>query len=287
MLLLEDAPTAGRLLDALIDAAERLGMFPEIAARVRDVARDPEASAQDLEEGIALDPALVARILRLANSPYYGGRRVVSTLRHALVVLGFRDAAQLALALAMAARDFERDLSRQVMRHGLQCAVIARELARHTRALDPAEAFVAGMLHDLGLLVMLEVYGDPYEAVVTDPTLRGEALLAAERAGFGTDHAQVGEACLDRWRFAKSTALAVRHHHVPIEMAGLAGRPAFCGDALIYLADWIDEERRAGVPRSELLRQLPNHEANRALDIPRERFGTALDHIDQELAALL
>jgi HD-like signal output (HDOD) protein len=226
LLLEEEAELQDARVDALIDRAERLGMFPEMAAKVRDVANDNGASAQDLERVISKDAPLTAKVLRVANSPYYGGRRVVTTLRHALVVIGFREATQLALAFAMTAREGASESARRLQVHGAKTAVVARELARHTRTIEPAEAFVAGMLHDFGALALMEIYGLPYEQIYS---AGGKDMLRSERELTGVDHAELGEACLMRWRFARSTSLSIRNHHRPLVYPGFDGRPTFTG----------------------------------------------------------
>lgn len=236
MLLLEESDVVDGVCDGLVDAAENLGMFPEIARQIQQLSFKKMASIPDLEVIVSRDVALTARILRLANSPYYGGRRTVTALRHALVSIGYVDAVQISLALAMTSVLVRHPRSHLVMAHSARTAVIARELARHTRALEPPEAFVAGMLHDLGKVVLLEAVGQSYAEVLERPGLTEPERLAAERHLAHVDHAVLGEQCLKRWRFSCGTTLAVRNHHQPEMTHGLEGRPAFCADALIALS---------------------------------------------------
>jgi HD-like signal output (HDOD) protein len=282
LLLEEEAELQDARVDALIDRAERLGMFPEMAAKVRDVANDNGASAQDLERVISKDAPLTAKVLRVANSPYYGGRRVVTTLRHALVVIGFREATQLALAFAMTAREGASESARRLQVHGAKTAVVARELARHTRTIEPAEAFVAGMLHDFGALALMEIYGLPYEQIYS---AGGKDMLRSERELTGVDHAELGEACLMRWRFARSTSLSIRNHHRPLVYPGFDGRPTFTGDALVNVADWITERTQPGFDVSELADQLLVHPMNAHLDLTADHIEEALDSITREMSS--
>jgi HD-like signal output (HDOD) protein len=271
--------------DGLVQAAENLGMFPEIARRIQRLTYKKTSSIADLEAIVSCDVALTARILRLANSPYYRGRRTVTALRHALVAIGYVAAAQVSLALAMTSALVRHPQSRQVMRHSARTAVIARELARHTRALEPSEAFVAGMLHDLGKVVLLESVGQSYADVLNRPGLTELQRLAAERHVAHVDHAVLGEQCLKHWRFSCGTTLAVRNHHQPQMTVGLVGRPVFCADALIALADWVQHTLAEQGP-SGLAARIVAHPYNVILEIDAESAVEAVDFLQVELAEL-
>lgn len=285
MLLMEENDVEDGICDGLIDAAEHLGMFPEVARRIQQLTFKKTASIADLEAIVSRDVALTARILRLANSPFYGTRRTVTALRHALVAIGYVDATQVSLALAMTSTLVRHPLSHEVMSHSARTAVIARELARHTRALEPSEAFVAGMLHDLGKVVLLESIGQSYADVLQRPGLSDIERLAAERRVARVDHAVLGEQCLKRWRFSCGTTLAVRNHHQPEMAAGLNGRPVFCADALIGLANWV-EHRLIDEGPSGLAVAMVNHVYNVHLELDADRAVEAVETIQVELAAL-
>jgi len=286
MVLLEEEDEGSLLLDGFVKRAEKLGMFPELAMKVRDVINNPNASAQDLERAVSQDAGLTAQVLRLANSPFYGGRRTVTSVRHALVVMGFRDASHLALAQAMTSREPTSELARALVADGLRAAVVARELSRHTRAVEPSEAYVAGMLHDFGAVVLLEAFGDPYAAIIGDPTRHGAALLAAEREMTETDHCEVGEACFMAWHFARSTSLSTRFHHQPVAQASLDGWPTFCGDALLAVTDWVVRGVKAGQDRASLAMGIVKHRWNEPLEINDDHAKDAVENMYAELAAL-
>ncbi len=285
MLLLEESDVVDGVCDGLVDAAENLGMFPEIARRIQQLTFKKMSSIRDLESIVSRDVALTARILRLANSPHYGGRRTVTALRHALVAIGYVDAVQVSLALAMTSALVRHPKSHTVMAHSARTAVIARELARHTRALEPPEAFVAGMLHDLGKVVLLEAIGQSYADVLERPGLTEPERLVAERKVARVDHAVLGEQCLKRWRFSCGTTLAVRNHHQPEMTVGLEGRPAFCADALIALADWVEHAYTEN-GTSGLAAAIVAHPCNIPLEIDDVRAAEAVDTIQLELTAL-
>lgn len=284
MLLLDELEEENTALDGLVDRAEALGMFPEIAGEVRDLIGDNGASARDLEQVIGRDASLMAHILRTANAPAYGSRRVVTSLRHALVVLGFRDAAQISMAFAMMARDCTHPMAKVIVQHAEQTAIAAQNLARVTRSMEPAEAFVAGMLHDFGALVLIETFGTDYARVIGREGEAWPAQRAAERQVAGTDHCELAEACLMRWRFSRSTSLAIRNHHRPLAHAGFSDRPSFNGDALIAVADWLADARKDGGPHEALCKGIVVHPFNGALEIGEDGAEQAVDGIATDSA---
>ncbi len=198
-------------LGALVDRVEDLQLFPAQAARVRAVADDRRSTLDDLAAVVASDPALTASILRLANSAFFGLRRQVGDLRQGIFVLGFRATRDLALALALAGLGrCEHPMRAHLWQQALRGAAAARAIAGCTYGqVDVGDAFVAGLLRDIGAVLLLEVDGHGY-AALSDGC--GD-LLEAERHRYGADHATVGAACLERWGLPVETCEAVSAHH--------------------------------------------------------------------------
>lgn len=243
--------TAGTEVGELIARADSLGLFPALAARIRAVADDAASSLVALEEVVCLDTTLSAALLRLANSAFYGMRRQVGTVRQAILVLGFRATRDLALGLALASIGRSSAPLRQaIWDQAVRGAAVARAIASHLRGRERqglvGEAFLAGLLRDLGRVLLLELEGPRYRRLCEeDPARTGEQLIDAERAELGFDHATLGGACLDSWRLPEATCAAVAQHHTSPDAAGL--------EALIWLADRIESLDRAGADESAIL----------------------------------
>ena len=221
-------------IEQALQRAETVRLFPSAAMRIQSVATDSRSSLADLERAVALDAALAALLLKLANSAYYGMPRGVATLRQAIQVLGFRATQDLALALALLSLGHSaHPLRKELTRHSMRTGAAAQSLARSSRSADPGEAFVAGLVHDIGALLMLELWPGQSEAILRaqEPDRR----LGAEHAAFGFDHALLGAACLERWSLPPSICAAVRGHHdsEPPAASGLA--------SAVWMANALDE----------------------------------------------
>ncbi len=219
--------------------------LPEVAARVVRVVDNPRTSAVDLAKVISLDPALTARVLRLANSALYGYSGRVGTVVQGVTVLGFTQVRSLVLTVSVL-DVFSRMKSNQAFphrefwEHCVGCAVAARLLARNSRLCPPEEAFVAGILHDVGKLVLAVVMPNDYTEVLQAAEQQQNTLAGTEATELGFTHATAAGWLAERWRLPRPLAQAVENHHDPrcIEFGG----PAAC----TYAADLAMNERGIG-----------------------------------------
>ncbi len=201
--------------------AEELAIFPQVAGRIQGVIADPTSSIGDLEEAVSMDVTLGARLLRTANSPFYGLRREVGSLSQAIFVLGFNATRDLALALTVASIGTPQDLLHQrLWMRSLRCAAAAQLLTPHLNGLvDPSEAFVAGLTQDLGSLVMLRIERRRYQPLLEHHLTSPLDLPAAEFTEFGFSHAELSAACLRGWGLPSRICSMVRYHHTPAAAA--------------------------------------------------------------------
>jgi putative nucleotidyltransferase with HDIG domain len=230
---------------------------PDICIRIFELMEDEGVSAQDLGDVISRDPSLTARLLRIVNSPFYGFSRRIDTVTRAITVIGSSELYNLVVA-ASATTSFSRIPNFIVnidtfWRHGVCCGIIARELARHCRVLHPERLFVAGLLHDIGSLIIYhrepEAIRDLLIAAQGDET----TLSRRERMLFGFDHAELGSLLLDQWHLPPNLVTAVRHHHEP---AG-ADETAQLEASILHIADAIANHSEQGAfyaaPSAQLL----------------------------------
>lgn len=208
-------------IDEVLDGIEELVSLPAACLRINEMVDDPTCSADDISQVITQDPALTARLLRIANSPFYGLASSVDTVSRAVTVLGMRQVRDLALATT-AVRTFEGIPNKLVSmqsfwEHSICCALAARALAEECLKSRRESAFVAGLLHDVGQLILYnrlpELSRQALEAVLDGP----EALESqeAERELMGFDHAEVGGELMRRWGLPGSLQECVAYHHAP------------------------------------------------------------------------
>lgn len=220
---LHEAPAvASEQLDELLASFRDLPTIPEVLARIWQLVDDPRSSAGDLERVVSHEPPLAAKVLRLANSPYYGGRGRVQDVRSAITTLGFDTLRNLAVCLSvaggLASREAQDSLldRRELWRHSVACAVAARRLARELGLDEPEEVFTAGLLHDIGIFVVALGRPQAYAEIVRVGLAQNLDQCEAERSVLGFDHAEVGCAFAQRWNFPLSLQDLIANHHSPV-----------------------------------------------------------------------
>ncbi|MCP4220347.1 MAG: HDOD domain-containing protein [bacterium] len=191
--------------------------LPQVLAEVIRVTDQDDASVKDLARVILKDPALTARLLRIVNSPIYGARRNITTVNQAVVVLGMRAVKAIALSTGM----YQMFTSKETVverkafwRHSLETAINCREIARLCHYKPSEEAFVVGLMHDLGLLIMERNFPVPFKAL-WENVLKGKDLLQEEQKTFDTNHAAICRFVMERWKLPEILGTAIGFHHTP------------------------------------------------------------------------
>lgn len=199
--------------------------LPNVVARLTRLIADPKTTASDINDALSSDPGLVARILRLVNSPYYGFSRRIATVTNAVVILGFSQVRSLALSafifdkLAGAEREVRFDIN-ALWRHSLGAAFMAAGIARHIDAKLEEDAFICGLLHDLGKFVMARNVPEHLGMVLDVVRSEDIQFNEAEHRCLDYDHAQLGAAIIERWNLPDTLVEAVRRHHDPLSGPG-------------------------------------------------------------------
>ena len=242
-------------LETRLSKCRTLPSPPRICEQILSLARSPDLELADLAELICRDPGLAARVLRIANSSFYARRRHVANLRDALVVLGINAAVSLALGFSLVhglgsfnahAGRYTRFWSRSLL-----AAHAAEELGRELKVGLPEDAFLAALVQDIGMLALVQALGEEYLSLVPEDGIHDhDRLVAAERARFGTDHAEVGVWLLRHWNVPESlrVAVAASHRSEPV----LEGEPdaAFCNCIALsgYIADaWLAQDHHLAI----------------------------------------
>lgn len=222
----------------LVESMKSVCSLPASYERVNNKVDDPKSSVADIAKTISMDQGLSARLLKLANSAFYGFPSRIETISSAVMIIGARELRDLALATAVISmfKDVPANLCdmKNFWRHSLACGLTARLLAVRRRESNPERYFVAGMLHDIGRLVIYQ--GLPVVAAKTLQRARAEKQLVVriEREELGFDHAKVGSQLLEFWRLPASLRDAVGNHH---SFGTTLRYPVEC--ALVHSADVI------------------------------------------------
>jgi putative nucleotidyltransferase with HDIG domain len=188
---------------------------PAAAEQVLRIVADPRAGVGELACVVETDPALAARVMRLANSPLHGATGRVSSTQHATVLLGSEAVRAIAVSAACSLLDGRADLGPDgFFRHAITTASAAAVVAARI-GLSTADAFSVGLLHDLGAVLLHRRDPSAFEAAAASPTIADQ--VAAELAAFGTTHAGEGAAALDAWGFPTAFVDAVARHQHGVE----------------------------------------------------------------------
>lgn len=260
-----------------------LPTLPEIMQRVMDAVESEHASAQDLSHIIESDPAITSRVLRLANSAFYGQSQGVDSVRRAIVVLGFDTVRHLALTTAVlktCGKTRQEVLDPyDFWLHSYGAAKAAHLLALQSGRKNIAPlCFTGGLLHDLGKFALALALGQEYQQQVSFAMRHGLRLSDVERHKFGANHAEVGAALLERWGLSPTLQAVLLHQYAPEGYAG----PARQEVALVSLSSEISRATgfgQAGDVGPLRLPQLP------LLDL--QLSGVAIEEVMKALPAYL
>jgi putative nucleotidyltransferase with HDIG domain len=207
-------------LDQILDRVAELRPLTNNVKRLIRALDDPALSAAIAADLVGLDQALAAHVLRLANSVYIGYRSACGTLREAVMRIGTKRLKTLALGVVVTGPlseplDGYRFGKEELWHHSLATATIAHWLAVALRYPEPEEAYVAGLIHDIGKLVLDQHVEAAYHEVVEIVCQNGQEVWQVEQATFGIDHANVGGLIAREWQFPEKLVSAVQFHHSP------------------------------------------------------------------------
>ena len=257
---------------AEVRARKNLPTIPTVLARILQLADAENTSGKELIAVVEHDQALTGKMLRLANSAFFGQSRRVATIPRAVVLLGFSTVRNLALGVKVwdtLGTGIARDRLEELWAHAVAVGVAAKTLTARLRVGDPDEAFTAGVLHDVGRLILAMRFRDDYWQCVGGAG-ESEAVERKEAAGLGVDHAEVGGWILEAWSLPPTIVEAVRAHHAADARPGVPGLLAVA-DRLVAWTDLatgvmdsqatalLDRSREHGVTPAvwdDVLRQL-------------------------------
>lgn len=234
-----------------------IATLPEVTAHIIATVEDPKSSATELHKIVAHDPALVTRILKVVNSAFYGLPGQIASVERAIVLLGLNAVKNIAIAASLGqlfrgVKLCEGYSAKDLWTHCIGVGVVARELARQMHVPLADEAFLAGMIHDVGLLVSLQVFPDRLPEICQKAQEGPDAFCSVEEQLLAMDHQQLGAALCEQWRFPRSCQLVAGFHHRPTALA-LNNRLLV---TLIYVADTICCSQNHGFSLTALKQKL-------------------------------
>lgn len=262
-----------------------LSTLPAVMGELQRAINDPEATLEVFGKIIEKDPDLTARILRIANSAFYGLQSKVETVVQALSLIGVGELKQLLSGGSVV--EYFQNIPPEVLnmksfwQHSVASGIAARELASQCRVLEPERFFVAGLIHAIGRLVLLLKAPDAYLAVLQTHRKTQEPLHEVEKEMLGYTHAEVGSELLLQWNFPHTLRFAVRYQHAPGSTAS-----AFLEAAIVHTAVFIAESMQLGNSGETLIPPL-NTTSFDKIGLPPHALQSTIREVDRQFGEVM
>jgi putative nucleotidyltransferase with HDIG domain len=227
--------------DDVVRTLDDLPSLPAVVMELLNSIDQEDVDISVLAKKVSHDQALTAKTLRLANSSLYGLQVKVTTIQQAITYLGFQTTRNLITAAAVTGYFAEGHCpgfdDKAFWRHSIATAACAKVLARHMR-FNQDYAFTAGLLHDIGRLVLVSCFPNQYSLTLSYRDEHDCYLLDAERHVLGVDHVDAGVALAEHWNFSDTMRQAIAHHHDPeVQGAGFLAAIIHVADAVVHALD--------------------------------------------------
>lgn len=211
---------SGLSLNDIVQKVEELPALPHVTYRVLQLTSDPTTTLPELADTITRDQVLTAKVLRMANSAYYGYARRIYGIMEALLVLGYSTVRNLVLAASVynvLDNEFQGYIlpKGELWRHSMSTALTARSLARRVGYEMPDQVFIAGLLHDMGKVILNTYMKDKFAHVMDKVNNEKIPFMEAEQQILGFDHAVVGGRVAAKWNLPDELVEAIANHHTP------------------------------------------------------------------------
>ena len=271
-----------RDIDTLLEEVVTLPSLPTTVASISEMLNDPHCNLADVGRAISADPAIALKTLRLVNSAFCGLRQQVNSVEHAVAMLGLKVIKNLVFT-AMVFDSLQSNV-KGLMRHSIACGfamrVVAETEAGVLLGVSPQEAFVFGLLHDVGKIVF-EQYMPEEFGQVGAATARQIPWFQAEREVIGTDHAEMGARLAENWKLAPHLVGAIAGHH---DLSRCANDDVRNAAAVVAIADYLCTV--GGFPAHESAPVNPDPAAWEAVGLSPDGMESLIEEFRTHLPAI-
>ncbi|MEM9083892.1 MAG: HDOD domain-containing protein [Planctomycetota bacterium] len=278
-------------VEAAVREIAHIATLPEITVRIIELVEDPTSTAQDLRTVIENDPALCARVLKVVNSSFYGTPGQVESIERAIVLLGLNAVKNIAISASLTKLFKGGEVApgfsaKELWVHCVATATAAKRLAMELGMALTDQAFLAGLIHDVGLMVELQVDRSKLIDVVSElGSPPQKDIRALEAKIFGANHEQFGAGLCKKWKFPNSLVEVVGKHHEPLEAEENCKQLAL----LVHAAEKLAARASLGFSGDVFNQQIGAAEQE-ALGLTPEQLETILEELPdlvEEIQALL
>ena len=263
----------------LIEDSLKLFSLPQIYFMINEAVNHPQISFDDIAQIIRQDPGLSARLLKIVNSGFYSFPDKIETITHAVCIVGTNQLRDLALATCIL-KTFEGIPAELIdmdsfWRHSVACGLASHTIAVYRHEENPERFIIAGMLHDIGKLILYTRLQDQAAKILATCRSKKESSAHAEKTLLGFDHSELGGMLLEAWNFPLSQIEAVKYHHNPLESS------EFSTDAaIIHIGDIITHSLRVVTKRNYIPPLNPR--AWDLIDLPASLLPSILSQVETQ-----
>ncbi len=233
-------------LRSRIETVDMLPTIPGVFKKLLKVIEDPKVPLNVISSFVSNDPVLSTKVLRMINSPVYGFPGRISSISKAVVLLGLN--AVKGLLLGVSVFDLMKEAMVGLWEHSLGCAVAARLIAQKKGVKDPEEVSVAGLLHDIGKVILILEFNKEYKAITRNIKNKDILIMDAEQKYFNITHADAGTWVTEKWCFPRNLIEIIEYHHEP----DLASKFPM-ETAIVHLSDIVVRAKGYGFAGDDLL----------------------------------
>lgn len=234
----------------LIQRIQELPTLPSTISKIIELVESKSSTSEDLARVISKDQSISSLIIKLVNSAFYGHLRQISSISHAIVILGYTTVRTMALGVSI----FNASPSKKTATfdrgkfwiHSIGVATITRRIATHTPArdgLDMESVFLSGLLHDIGKVIFDHYFNKEYEEIAQSAVQKHGWIGDSESSFFGINHSEAGYYLAQKWQFPSTVISAIKYHHNPELCEGEAERAMAC---MVNLADYLCRKASIG-----------------------------------------
>lgn len=269
-------------MDEILQKVDTLPLLPSITAEIIKLTDDPDTTVSSLEQAICKDQVLTGQVLKLANSAYYGFPMRITTVTKAVLILGFNTIRGIVIAastypfLKKQVDGYELEKG-ELWKHSMAVAICARFISKKFKTGDPNEAFIAGLLHDIGKTLLNVYVKDDYQRILYKIEQEQISFIQAEKEILGFNHAEIGGKVAKKWNLPPEFVHAIAYHHEPNQ-----GKEPHYLTYIVHLADIICSMLGIGLGNDGLLYAV-SEEAIEALNFKENDIDGIMSEMEKNL----
>lgn len=271
-------------LRAVIENITSLPTLPTVAEKINQLLENPQTTAEEIGKAITTDQALTAKVLKLVNSAFYGFPGRISTITHAIVILGFSTIKNIVLTTSIfeafrKSRNAQSEFDMEAFwLHCIACGAAAQTIARKSGFKEWESCFIAGLIHDIGKTILFQYRPKEFLQIIEHAKAQGQLFYDCERTLFDITHPQIGALLAQRWRLPHNLHCAIEHHHAP-----LPSHPHYLMTAIVHAADILVRAMDFGSGGDEKI-PLLSEQVWRDLHLEHTALAALLESIEEEVS---